>query len=247
MRHTFIAALMLFVSATVLGAGAGVHLDKAHIDLSNEASLQRGARLFVNYCVSCHSASYMRYSRLAEDLGLTNAQVEENLMFTTDKVGLTIRSALSREDAEAWFGIQIPDLTVIGRVRGADWLYTYLRGFYLDESRPFGVNNTVFKDVGMPHVLADLQGWQRPVYEQSGEDDAAAHKVLKSLELEQPGGSMTPAEYDRAVRDLVAYLIYMGEPMKLERQSIGVWVLLFLFGFLALAYMLKREYWKDVH
>lgn len=249
MKRLIAAAILLAVPFVANSAGGGAHLDAAHIDLTNQASLQRGARLFVNYCLSCHSASYMRYSRLAPDLGLSESQIERNLMFTTDKVGETMKAAMQESDAEAWFGIRVPDLTVISRVRGADWLYTYLRTFYRDDSRPFGVNNLVFKDVGMPHVLGELQGWQKAVYKEQNTDgvtDSAASKEVDRLELAEPG-AMTTEEYDRAVRDLVAFLVYMGEPIQLERQRLGIWVILFLLGFLVLAYFLKKEYWKDIH
>jgi len=254
MKKLTVMALCLVMPVVALASGGGVHLDPAHIDLENRASLQRGAKLFVNYCLSCHSASYMRYNRMAEDLGLTQHQVEENMMFVGSKFGETMTVAMNEADAEAWFGTRIPDLTVTARVRGPDWLYTYLRSFYLDPSRPFGVNNTVFKDVGMPHVLGERQGWQQAVYrtEQShgeeghAEEGAAPVKVLEKLELVTPGTS-TPKEYDLEVRDLVAFMTYMGEPIQLERKRIGRWVILFLIGFLVLAYLLKREYWKDVH
>lgn len=245
MNKITFAACMYLVPALASASSGGARLDTAHIDLSNEASLQRGARLFVNYCLSCHSASYMRYSRLAEDLGLTDRQVEQNLMFTTEKVGETMRAVMTEGDAADWFGTKIPDLSVIARVRGPDWLYTYLRSFYLDDSRPFGVNNAVFKDVAMPHVLGELQGWQQPVHANDSEAEGG-HGAAETLELVIPG-SMDPSEYDRAVRDLVAYLTYMAEPVQLERRQLGIRVILFLLVFLVLAYFMKREYWKDVH
>ncbi len=246
MKKIIVLISLMLLPVIANGSSGDVHLKKANIDLSNQASLQNGAKLFVNYCLSCHSASYMRYSRLAQDLGLTEPQVEENLMFASDKVGETMTVALQSEDAERWFGTAVPDLSVIARVRGPDWLYTYLRTFYLDESRPFGVNNTTFKDVGMPHVLGGLQGWQQAVYKEVEGEDGKAHEALDHLELVQPG-ILAPSDYDRAVRDLVAFLTYMGEPAKLERQRIGLWVLLFLAVFLVLAYFLKKEYWKDIH
>ncbi len=226
-------------------ASTEVHLDKARINLHDKASLQRGAKYFVNYCLSCHSARYMRYNRLMQDLDLTKAQVEQNLMFAAEKVGETMEVAMDPEMAEKWFGVAPPDLSVIARSRGVDWLYTYLRSFYLDPSRPFGVNNLVFKDVAMPHVLWELQGWQRPVYK-TVVHEGHEEKVIEGLELVEPG-RMDEEAYDQAVRDLVAYLAYMGEPAQLERQRIGVWVLLYLAVFWAFAYLLKREYWKDVH
>lgn len=244
MKKYFIALLIAVLPAAGFAAGAGPKLDKANIDLRDTASLQRGARLFVNYCLGCHSASFMRYSRIGRDLELSDEVLKSNLMFTTDKVGDVMETAMRAQDAKNWFGVAPPDLSVIARARGVDWLYTYLRGFYVDESRPFGVNNTVFPDVGMPHVLGELQGWQKPVYAE-GQGEGAT-KVVERLELAKPG-TMTPAEYDNAVRDLVNFLAYMGEPAKLERQRIGIWVMVFLAVFFVVAYLLKKEYWKDVH
>ncbi len=244
MKKYFIALLIAVLPAAGFAAGAGPTLDKANINLGDTESLQRGARLFVNYCLSCHSASFMRYNRIGRDLGLSDDVLKSNLMFTTDKVGDVMETAMPAQDAKNWFGVTPPDLSVIARARGVDWLYTYLRGFYVDESRPFGVNNTVFPDVGMPHVLGELQGWQKPVYAE-GKGDGAA-KVIERMELVKPG-TMTPAEYDSAVRDLVNFLAYMGEPAKLERQRIGIWVMVFLAVFFVVAYLLKKEYWKDVH
>ena len=235
--------VLLLAAAPVLGfaAGGGAHLDDADIDVSDQASLQRGARIFVNYCLSCHSAQYQRYNRTAKDLGLTEEEVKENLMFTTDKFGDTMTIAMSPVDAEAWFGVAPPDLSVTARARGVDWLYTYLRSFYIDESRPFGVNNIVFPDVGMPHVLWELQGMQKAVYTEHD-----GHKVFEKFEQVTPG-TMSAAEFDFAMTDLTAFLSYIGEPIQTERKRIGVWVLSFIAVFFVLAYLLKKEYWKDVH
>ena len=241
MKKLTVAFLLAAVPLLSLAAGGGAHLDKANIDLSDQASLQRGAKLFVNYCLSCHSAKYQRYNRMAKDLGLTEEEVKENLMFTTDKIGDTMEIAMPEEDAAVWFGTAPPDLSVITRARGVDWVYTYLRSFYLDESRPFGVNNTVFPDVGMPNVLWQLQGAQRAVFhEEEGK------KVFEKFEVVEQG-SMTPQQFDNAVRDLTAFLSYVGEPIQMERKRLGVWVLAFIAVFFVLAYMLKKEYWKDVH
>jgi ubiquinol-cytochrome c reductase cytochrome c1 subunit len=202
------------------------------------AALQNGAKVFVNYCLNCHSASYMRYNRL-KDIGLSDDQVRDNLLFTADKVGELMRISMQRNDAKVWFGAAPPDLTVIARARasehgsGADWLYTYLRSFYRDDSRPTGWNNVIFENVGMPHVLWDLQGDQV-----MGED----HK----LKLVKPG-KLKPQEYDAMVGDLVAYLKYMGEPVSEFRKHLGVVVLIFLAVFFVFAYALKREFWKDIH
>jgi len=254
MKKLFIGLLGLLVPGLVLAVGGGHYpLDPAPIDLHNKASLQRGAQIFVNYCMGCHSAEYQRYNRLAEDLGLTDAQVEENLIFTGAKVGDTMKIAMPEEDAERWFGVAPPDLTLIARSRGADYLYTYLRTFYLDESRPYGVNNAVFPAVGMPHVLWQLQGWQKPIYATDEHDEHSGHggaggqeRIIEGFEIVRPG-SMTPPEFDAAMGDLVNFLAYVAEPIQLERQRLGWWVLAFLALMLAVFYPLKKEYWKDVH
>jgi ubiquinol-cytochrome c reductase cytochrome c1 subunit len=245
MKKLIIAFLLAAAPVLGLAAGGGVHLDEANIDLSDQASLQRGAKYFVNYCLSCHSAKYQRYNRMAKDLGLTEDEVKENLMFTTDKIGDGMTIAMPEAQAAEWFGTAPPDLSVIARARGVDWLYTYLRSFYLDDSRPFGVNNTVFPDVGMPHVLLDLQGTQKAVYKtekHAGEEV----EVFDHFELVSPG-RMSPEEYDQMTRDLTGFLSYVGEPIQMERRALGVKVLIFIAIFFVLAYLLKKEYWKDVH
>lgn len=223
-------------------------LQKANNDLYDKGSLQRGAALFANYCMGCHSLQYMRYNGMAKDIGLVDAQgsvlekvVKTKLNFVTDKSTDNMLHSMPNYDAAKWFGLAPPDLTLVARVRGPDWLYSYLKGFYADETRPWGVNNVVFPDVGMPHVLLELQGMQQPVFEVHGQ-----HKVMVGLELKTPG-LLSFQEYDQVVRDLVNFLEYAGEPIKLERERLGVWVLLFLTVFLIFAYLLKREYWKDVH
>ena len=230
----------------MIASGGSVHLDKANIDPANKESLQRGAKTFVNYCMGCHSAKYQRYNRLGRDLGISEEGIIHNLMFTGEKTGDLMDIAMTKDMGKRWFGAPPPDLTLVARVRGTDWLYTYLRTFYLDDSRPFGVNNQVFSNVGMPNVLWELQGWQKPVYTTVVDDEGHEHKVLEGLELEE-AGSQTPAEFDRTVRDLVNFLAYMGEPIKLERQSLGVKVMLFLLVLFIFAYLLKKEYWKDIH
>jgi len=234
--------LFLLAAAPVVAfaAGANVHLDKAPINVADQDSLQRGARVFVNYCLNCHSAVSMRYSRM-EDLGLTEEQIKGNLLFAAEKPGETMRAAMSKGDSKAWFGAAPPDLSVIARSRGADWLYTYLRGFYRDETRATGWNNTVFDKVGMPHVMWNLQGEMVPVYKKEGE-----HEIIERLELVKPG-SVTLAEYDAMMGDLVNYLVWMGEPAQLQRKQLGVIVLLFLAVFFVVAYYLKKEFWKDIH
>lgn len=242
MKKFIITLLMAVLPAASFAAGGGVKLDQANVNLRDTESLQRGAKYFTNYCQNCHAASFMRYNRIGRDLGLSDEMLRSNLMFTTDKVGDVMKTALPANEAKSWFGVAPPDLSVIARARGADWLYTYLRGFYVDESRPFGVNNIVFPDVGMPHVLWEMQGWQKPVYAEG----QGGQKVIERLELVKPG-TMSPADYDAAMRDLVNFLAYMGEPAKLERQRIGIWVMVFLAVFFVIAYLLKKEYWKDVH
>jgi ubiquinol-cytochrome c reductase cytochrome c1 subunit len=236
MKKLFLA--LLCAPLLAFAAGAELHLDKAPNKANDMAALQHGAKLFVNYCLNCHSASYLRYNRL-NDIGLTEEQIKGNLLFTAEKTGETMTIAMQRADAKAWFGAPPPDLTVIARARssefgsGADWLYTYLRGFYRDDTRPTGWNNVVFANVGMPHVLWELQGEQVM---------GADHK----LQLAKPG-KMKPAEYDAAVADLVAYLNWMGEPMAEFRKNLGVIVLIALAVLFVFAYALKREYWKDIH
>ena len=234
--------LFLLAAAPVVAfaSGASVHLDKAPVNVADQDSLQRGARVFVNYCLNCHSAVSMRYSRM-EDLGLTEEQIKDNLLFAAEKPGETMRVAMSKADSKAWFGAAPPDLSVIARSRGADWLYTYLRGFYRDDTRATGWNNTVFDKVGMPHVMWNLQGEMVPVYKKEGE-----HEVIERLELAKPG-SVTLAEYDAMMGDLVNYLVWMGEPAQLQRKQLGVIVLLFLAIFFVVAYYLKKEFWKDIH
>lgn len=245
MKKSIIALLMMVAPALAL-ASSGVHLDKADIDLHNKESLQNGARLFVNYCLSCHSASYMRYNRMGQDIGLTDEQVKENLMFAAEKVGETMTIAMRPEDSKSMFGTKIPDLTVIARSRGADWLYTYLTTFYIDDSRPFGVNNKVFKDVGMPHVLWELEGLKKPVYEITKDHDGNEVKHLSGFEMVTPG-KLSQAEYKKEVNDLVNFLEYMGEPAKLKRYTIGLWVLFYLAILFVVSYAMKKEFWKDVH
>lgn len=237
-----IAAILAFVPVVAFAAGGSVHLDTAPDRSGDQAALQNGAKLFVNYCLNCHSANYMRYNRLA-DLGLTPQQIKDNLLFTADKVGEQMRIAMSQKDGKDWFGAAPPDLTVIARSRssadgsGADWLYTYLRSFYRDDSRVQGWNNTVFDNVGMPHVLWELQGEQRLKVDGQGN---------KSFELVKPG-KMTSAEYDQAVGDLVGYLQYMSEPFAGQRVKIGIGVLIFLAFLFVVSYRMKKDYWKDVH
>ncbi len=232
--------LLAAVPVVAFASEANLHLDKAPVNLADQESLQRGARMFVNYCLNCHSASSMRYSRL-QDIGLTEDQIKENLLFTAEKPGELMKVGMTKADGKTWFGATPPDLSVIARSRGADWLYTYLRSFYRDDSRPTGWNNVVFDKVGMPHVLWSLQGEMAPVMKKEGE-----HEVIERLELVKPG-SVTLAEYDAMVGDLVNYLTWMSEPAQVQRKQLGVIVLAFLAIFFVVAYYLKKEFWKDIH
>jgi ubiquinol-cytochrome c reductase cytochrome c1 subunit len=220
--------------------------------IKDMGALQNGAKLFVNYCLNCHAAAFMRYNRM-RDIGLTEEQIKQNLLFATDKVGDTMKVSLDPKDAKAWFGANPPDLTVIARSRaghggsGADYLYTYLRGFYRDETRPTGWNNTVFPAVGMPHVMWELQGQQKAVFE-AVKDPHDASKSVQTFKGFEPltQGSLSAQEFDGAVADLVAFLQWMGEPAQLQRQRLGVWVLIFLAGFFVLAWRLNAAFWKDI-
>lgn len=231
--------LVMLLPSLVL-ASESVPLDKAPIDPNNQASLQRGAKVFVNYCLNCHSAAYMRFNRL-QDIGLTEKQIKDNLLVGTDKVGDQMKIALAKKDAKEWFGVVPPDLTVVARSRSADWLYTYLRGFYVDNTRPTGWNNVAFANVGMPHVLWELQGEQELTTEKhEGGHETHALTLNKS-------GKLSPAEYDATIADLVNYLVYMAEPAQNQRKHLGVIVLLFLGLLFVASYYLKKEFWKDIH
>lgn len=239
-----LAALAGIIFAPVAQAAAGAaELPHANVNVRDIAASQRGARLFVNYCLSCHSANYMRYNRLVEDLRLSEAMVMENLVFADAKIGETMSIAMAPADGERWFGKTPPDLSLVGRSRGSDWLYAYLRGFYQDDSG--GWNNTVLPNASMPHVMWQLQGIQAPVYTTRVEGGVEV-QVIDHLKLAQPG-QMSPEEYDRAMLDLVTFLEYLGEPAKMKRKNIGVWVMLYLAVFAFLAWLLKAEFWRDVH
>jgi ubiquinol-cytochrome c reductase cytochrome c1 subunit len=225
--------LLLALLPCLAMANVEVAFDKAPVDASNHESLQRGARTFVNYCLNCHSANYMRYNRLLE-IGLTEKQIKENLLLAGEKVGDQMRVAMNKNDAKKWFGAAPPDLSVEVRARGADWVYSYMRSFYRDDTRPTGWNNTVYDKVAMPHVLYELQGEQTLNHE------------THHLELTKPG-RLSPAEYDTLVGDLTNFMAYMAEPAKQQRNHLGWFVLLFLGVLLVLTYKLKKAYWKDVH
>jgi ubiquinol-cytochrome c reductase cytochrome c1 subunit len=241
--------LLLLVAlspAAALAATGHVQLDKAPIDNNDTASLQRGARHFVNYCLNCHSAQYMRYNRLT-DIGLTEQQIKDNLMFVGEKIGDTMKVAMNSADAAQWFGAPPPDLSVIARSRGADWLYTYLRTYYRDDTRATGWNNLAFPNVGMPHVLWELQGQQVLKVPAHAEGAEAAHGHAAPKLVLATAGTLSPKEYDAFVADLVNYLVFMGEPARSSRTQLGILVLLFLGAMFVFAYALKKEYWKDVH
>ena len=241
-----IMLMLFFMFSVETFATSSSNLSHMKVDLSNQQSLQRGAKIFINYCLSCHSAAYMRYNRMGQDLSISDDVLKENLMFGSEKVGDVMSISMRQEDSINYFGVIPPDLSVIARSRGADWLYTYFKTFYKDDSRPFGVNNLVYKDTAMPHVLWELQGEQHLV---SKESIAAVYydpSYSDFLELVSPG-KLTEKEYDRTVRDLVNYLVYISEPIKLKRTKIGVWVMFYLFIFLLITYMLKKDYWKDIH
>lgn len=241
-----ITAFLFLLPMSLFAAGGHVQLQSVDIDLNNKPSLQRGAKYFVNYCMSCHSAKQLRYSRMAQDLEIPPVLVEQNLMFTGEKIfdGMTV--SMRPGDAKKWFGVAPPDLSLIARSRGSDWLYTYLKSFYVDESRPFGVDNLIFPKVGMPHVLADLQGTQKAVFTETKDEDGHAHVKFEGFELVEEG-RLSPKEYDKAVADLVNFMSYMAEPAKLERERLGPKVILFLILLTVIFYFLKKEYWKDIH
>jgi ubiquinol-cytochrome c reductase cytochrome c1 subunit len=270
-----VALIAALVPGQVLAAG-GVGLLMADVDLGDSASLQRGAKLFMNYCSGCHGLSFMRYNRMGRDIGISDELLKDNLLFTGEKVEDKITTAMRAGDAAGWFGVAPPDLSVVARSRGPDWLYSYLVTFYADDnpSRPFGVNNLVFPDVGMPHVLWSLQGHQvlqraeRPEHvvaehpralEVAGDklrlhtaleiedgDHVRHEEVVDLFEVTQPG-KMSPAKFRKAAGDITNFLTYVGEPAKLVRYQLGVWVLAFLAVLFFLARALYKEYWRDVH
>ncbi|WP_115720007.1 cytochrome c1 [Gallaecimonas mangrovi] len=242
---SLLLALFLSAFSGFAIASDAVQLDKANYNLQDQASLQRGAKLFMNYCAGCHQMQYQRYSRTADDLGIPPDLMVKNLIFTGAKIGDHMNNAMPAEQAAAWFGKIPPDLTLVARVRGADWIYTFLRSFYEDDSRPWGVNNEVFKDVGMPDVLQPLQGMPRKTYE-TRLVDGEEKQVYAGIKTDGTG-EMNEEEYNKAVLDLVNFLVYAGEPTRLKAQSLGWKVLVFLAIFFGCAYLLKREFWRDVH
>ena len=240
MKKLLNTLLILMLPFGALASGS-VQLQEADIDLTDNASLQRGAKHFVTYCLGCHSAKHIRYLRIALDFDIEKETVLKEIAPEGANIYDKMHSAMNAHDAEKWFGTMPPDLSLIARSRGADWLYSYLKGFYTDKSKPLGVNNVVFEDVGMPNVLWQQQGEQIPVYKK-----VDGKQVISKLVIEEPG-QLSEEQFDRLVNDLVNFLVYVGEPVQLERQSMGKYALFFIFMFLVLAYLLKREYWKDVH
>lgn len=233
--------LLLLLPLGALAAGGGVSLQRADIDLSDFESIQKGAKHYVTYCLGCHSAKHMRYKRIAIDLEIDEGVVLDEIAPEGARIYDQMHTAMDKHDSSKWFGVTPPDLSLIARSRGADWLYSYLKGFYVDKSKPLGVNNTIFKDVGMPNMLWKLQGIQTAVIKNvKGQD------VVTYLKLEEQG-TLSSKEFDKFVNELVNFLVYVGEPVQLERQQMGKYVLFFFIMFTVIAYLLKKEYWKDVH
>ena len=244
-----------FASAVTLGAclfasqgmaaGGGGHMEPANIDLDNVASLQRGARNFMNYCSGCHSAQYVRYSTIGKQLGLSDEQIIDNLMFNAEKTFETIRTAMPADAAERWFGQAPPDLSLMARARGADYVYNFLKGFYVSESSPTGANNVVLAGTSMPNVLWELQGYQKANFNEHENEDGSVTTTFEGFEL-LSAGKMNAEEFDAFVRDTTNFLAFIAEPIRQDRRKLGVWVLMFLVFFLVLAVQLKKEIWKDV-
>lgn len=259
MKKLFAALMFSVLPLTAMAAGPAIPLDKVDIDLTDKAALQDGLKTFTNYCMGCHSAKFQRYERVANDLGIPEEVMMENIVFTDAKIGDHMKIGMQPADAKVWFGAAPPDLTLVARVRGTDWLYTYLRTFYEDPSRPLGANNLVFPNVGMPNVLSDLQGRQVMGCKQvqvveNGKKvfdpltgTPVTEEACDQLTIVPGTGKQTEAEFDETVKNLVTFLAYSANPVKLESQRIGTYVLLFLAFFFVVAYLLKREYWKDVH
>ena len=231
--------LLLTLSFAAI-ANEEIELQSARIDLSNNESLQRGAKNFVTYCLGCHSAKHIRYLRIANDVGADPQKVLKDIAPEGASIYDQLHSAMNKHDAEKWFGTQPPDLSLIARSRGADWLYSYLKSYYVDTTKPLGVNNLIFKDTAMPNPLWQLQG------EQHAEQRKTIYGEYTKLVIEEPG-TLSEKDFDLFVNDLVNFLVYVGEPVQLERQRIGKYVILFLLLFLVIAYLLKKEFWKDIH
>jgi ubiquinol-cytochrome c reductase cytochrome c1 subunit len=244
-RLLLIVAALLPAGLVMAQEGGEIAVLRSGADINDVGSLQRGARNFMNYCSGCHSLTYLRYNRMATDLKIPEAELAANLMFTSDKPFDGVNSAMPADSAN-WFGKQPPDLSLMARARGVDYIYSFLKGFYVDKTRLWGVNNLYLPNAAMPDVLAERQGLQKPVYKNEPDAGGSAHMVLAGVEPLTPG-SMSPEEYDGFVRDTANFLDYAGEPIKAKRQSLGVFVTLFLLVGFVFAYLLKKEYWKDVH
>lgn len=248
-------AVAVMMAGTATASSGGGAMESAQIDLTDKGSLQRGAALYMNYCSSCHSLTYLRYSRMAEDLGLSEEQVRQNLMFQDANFGDPMNTGLDPVKAAAWFGKAPPDLSLIARrkAEGPDWVYNYLKSFYVDESRPMGWNNSVFPGASMPNVLWQLQGSQHALVEPKPEGGTCAKGeflggcITGFSTPEHKQGTLSPEEFDQVARDITAFLAYAGEPAAVKREALGVWAVLFLALFTLLAYFLKQEYWRDVH
>jgi len=243
-KYLSVSAMLLPLLATSVAAAGGAGIEHAGVNVTDTASVQRGAKWYVNYCQGCHALGYMRYNRMADDLDLTEEMAMENLVFSKAKFGDTMDIAMAADQSINWFGKTPPDLSLVGRSRGPDWLYSYLLGFYQDESG--GWNNTLLPNAAMPHVLWQLQGIQTPVYRQETDESGFTHDVIDHFELTS-SGTQSAEEYKETARDLAAFLQYVGEPAILKRKSLGVWVIMFLALFTFIAYLLKVEYWRDVH
>jgi cytochrome c1 len=266
-----LAVLIALIPATLLATTSGVHLEPMTPDLEDKASLQRGVRTYLNYCMGCHSLKYQRFERTADDLGIPHEMFLENLVFDKNlPIGSLMENSMNTKSARIWFGTPSPDLTLVTRLRGVPWVYTYLKTFYIDDSRPFGVNNLVFENVGMPHVLMELQGEQirntctslpgeaadgsemrDPLTSGTITEEVCGNEIVdrgySPLEIVEDSGKLSAEEYDRVIYDLVNFLYYVGEPSRLERERLGIYVLFFLAFLFVFAYLLNREYWKDVH
>lgn len=259
MKHYFFFLLLLilgwplFCSATT---EEGIPLLKAPIHPNDLASLQRGAKMYINYCSGCHSLGFMRYNRAASDMGIVDvngkpdkAIIQDNLIFTGAGIADTLRVAMQKNEAKQWFGVAPPDLSLITRSRGVDWLYTYLLSFYEDETRPLGVNNLLFNETAMPDVLVNLRGTVVPLYKTEAITMAGQTRSIHQIErlVLQKQGNMSFEQFETSVTDLVNFLAYVAEPAKRERERLGFWVLGFLIIFAVLAYFLKKEYWRDIN
>ncbi|KFX68402.1 cytochrome C [Pseudomonas taeanensis MS-3] len=259
MKKLFAALVIAAMPALALGAAGSYELDKVDIDLTDKAAMQDGARTFANYCMGCHGAKFQRYERVADDLGIPHELMLDNLVFSGAKIGDHMKIGMRPDDAKAWFGAAPPDLTLVARVRGTDWLYTYLRTFYEDPTRPLGANNKVFPNVGMPNVLVGLQGRQyigckqvQVVEDGKKQFDPLTgtpitHEGCDQLTIEPKTGALSEEAFDEKIKNLVTFLAYSANPVALKSQRIGTYVLLYLAFFFVFAYLLKREYWKDVH